>query len=61
MAIYKAYKDECLIIGILTEEMRGENYDGYVDISPAEKKKIEKVEQEFWEWQELLGKRYKKA
>ena len=65
--VFKSYKDECYIIGISVNDVLSlpnhqvEYFDGYVDISPAEKKKWDKVEAEFWKWQELLGKRYKKA
>ena len=50
-------------IKIIVEETdeSGENYDGYVDISVQEREAFLKCEQEFWKWQELLGKRYKKA
>ena len=66
--VYKAYKDECYIIGIClpndteTTALRMKQYfDGYLDISPEEKAEFDKVDAEFWKWQELLQKRYKKA
>ena len=59
MPIYKSFKDESLLIGICLQS--SELYDGYLDISVQEKEAFEKCEQEYFKWQELLQKRYKKA
>ena len=56
--IYRAYKDECYTIGLLN--FPDGLYDGYVDISPKEHEEFSKVDKEFWRWQDILRKRYKK-
>jgi hypothetical protein len=67
MAIYKAYRDESYLIGLCSEKVEElplrhmDFFDGYLDLSPDEREKFLKCEHEFWKWQELLGKRYKKA
>jgi len=58
--IYKAYKDDCYIIGLCADGI-GDLFDGYLDLSEEEKNQAELAEREFFHWQELLMKRYKKA
>ena len=65
--IHKAYKDECYIIGFClpngaetTALRQVEYFDGYVDVSPEERKKFEKIDKAFWDMQEELSKRWKK-
>ena len=55
--IHKAYKDECYTIGFAPSD---QFFDGYVDIPPAEKKKFEKIDWDFWKMQVELSKRWKK-
>ena len=66
--MYKAYRDECYIIGFClpndaeTTALRMvEYFDGYVDISPEEREAFDKIDKAFWEMQEELKRRYKKA
>ena len=65
--IYKAYKDECYVFGISVNNdstipcRTTEFFDGYLDLSPKERKEFLAVEKKYYEWQELLEKRYKKA
>ena len=65
--IHKAYKDECHIIGFAlpngaeSTALRQEMYfDGYIDVSPNERKRYEKIDKDFWDMQEELGKRWRK-
>ena len=58
--IYKAYREKSLLMGICSEGV-GDLFDGYVDLSEEEKTLAESAERDYFHWQELLRKRYKKA
>jgi len=58
--IFKAYRDDSCCIGLCLKGV-GDLFDGYVDLSPEEKEEYLKVEDDYYKWQELLQKRYKKA
>lgn len=56
---YKAYKDQCFLIGLCVK-CEGDFFDGFVDLSPKERKEFEAVEKKYFIWQEILRTRYKK-
>lgn len=54
--IYKAYKDDCYLIGICNNGI----FDGYIEITPAEKKEYERVEEEYFKWQDKLKETFRR-